>query len=227
MSTAKKSTPLSHEVGDEGDVAREPVEFGDHQRRLVKSTGGQGLGELCPVRPFSTLDFRELAAKPSSPAFRVCGERSAAPPCQRPERRCPNHVAIWSPRPPPLAVGTVGNATEDFHGEERAALPWCPSRMLPLPGASPRAESRCRTSWLLVCVRRDHVGRPTHVDVGHSDVRPGRTDRSDHRPTRTECLPSGNPPDAISEAVGEAVARNEHASGHHAASEWRGGSIHP
>ena len=123
MSTAKKSTPLSHEVGDEGDVAREPVEFGDHQRRLVKPTGGQGLGELCPVRPFSTLDFRELAAKPSSPAFRVCGERSAAPPCQRPERRCPNHVAIWSPRPPPLAVGTVGNATEDFHGEERAGEP--------------------------------------------------------------------------------------------------------
>jgi hypothetical protein len=89
-------------------------------------------------------------------------------------------------------------------GRSAPPLPWCPSRWSGGRGASPRwAYSRCRASRLLR-LRSPRPRRPT-------DAR----------------LPSGNCPDAISEAVGEAVAPNEYASGHHAASERRGGSIHP
>ena len=40
-----------HQPRDESDVAREPVELGDHQHRLVRPAGGERGGELRPI-PF-------------------------------------------------------------------------------------------------------------------------------------------------------------------------------
>jgi len=56
---------LRHQAGDEGDVAREPVELGDDHRTAFSSCSGQCLGEArAPVegiRSLAGLDLDELA----------------------------------------------------------------------------------------------------------------------------------------------------------------------
>ena len=56
--------PLRHEAGDEGDVAREPVELGDDDRTLAGLAGCERRGELwSPVQgvgALAGLDLGEL-----------------------------------------------------------------------------------------------------------------------------------------------------------------------
>ena len=49
-----------HQVGDEGDVARQPVELGDHQHGPPLPAQVEGRGELGSVVAFAALHFREL-----------------------------------------------------------------------------------------------------------------------------------------------------------------------
>lgn len=50
-----------HHGRDKGQVAREPVQLGDDELRLVLAAEGEGLGQLRPIGPFATLDLNELA----------------------------------------------------------------------------------------------------------------------------------------------------------------------
>ena len=56
--------PALHQVRDEGDVAGQPVELGDQQRRLLQPAGGEGRGELGPVVAPAALDLDELGHEP-------------------------------------------------------------------------------------------------------------------------------------------------------------------
>jgi hypothetical protein len=49
-----------HQVGDEGDVARQAVELGDHQHGPLPPAQLERGGELGPVGALAALDFREL-----------------------------------------------------------------------------------------------------------------------------------------------------------------------
>jgi hypothetical protein len=49
--------PALHQVGDEGDVAGQPIELGDHQRGVVQPAQRERLRELGPVRSSQPLNI--------------------------------------------------------------------------------------------------------------------------------------------------------------------------
>jgi hypothetical protein len=83
---------LGHQPGDEGDIAREPVELRDDDRALARLPGCERRGQLRPpvegVGALPRLDLGELAtsAKPSASANRATAARCASMP--RPDRPC-------------------------------------------------------------------------------------------------------------------------------------------
>ena len=60
MSTATNSTPALHQRGNEGQIARQPVELGNHQLRLLPAAGFQRLRQLRPIAVLAALDLGEL-----------------------------------------------------------------------------------------------------------------------------------------------------------------------
>ena len=60
-----------HEIGDEGDVAGQPVELGDDQRGALPLTGGNGRVEFGPVGFPPTLDLGELGEDVTAPGRKV------------------------------------------------------------------------------------------------------------------------------------------------------------
>jgi hypothetical protein len=64
MSTATKSTPLIHQVGDEGDVARQAIKASDQQHRPALAPFRKGGVELGLFRvAASALNLGELGGK--------------------------------------------------------------------------------------------------------------------------------------------------------------------
>src|SRR3954468_9613817 len=74
-STATKSTPLSHQLGDEGDVARQPVELGDHQSGAVQAAQAERPIQLGPVGAPAALDLGHLVGQAPAPAVEVALNR--------------------------------------------------------------------------------------------------------------------------------------------------------
>lgn len=59
--------PTFHQVRDDGDGSRQPVELGDQQRQLLAAAEFEGFAEFGAISPLSTLHLheggRELAAR--------------------------------------------------------------------------------------------------------------------------------------------------------------------
>jgi hypothetical protein len=58
-----KIDPRLHQAGDKENVARQPVELGDHQDRAAQPAGGQRGGDLRPAIALAALDLLVTAAR--------------------------------------------------------------------------------------------------------------------------------------------------------------------
>jgi hypothetical protein len=98
-----------HEVRDEGDVAGQPVELCDEERRFGLTDGRQRLLQLRPVRALAAFDFD--AGGLYLPAV-LPGERSCpSPTCDR--ARISSAASPLSPNRP-LRVGKIPPIANDF-----------------------------------------------------------------------------------------------------------------
>jgi hypothetical protein len=78
LSTATNSTPLSIQRCNEGQVAGQTIELGDHQPGLLALAGGDGGGELWPVIvALARLNLGELGNQRPAAAIQVAHDRLA------------------------------------------------------------------------------------------------------------------------------------------------------
>ncbi len=62
-----------HHGGNEGHVARQPVELGDHELGLVLAAGGQRSGELRPIAVLAGFHLDEFGRQRPLPAIEIIG----------------------------------------------------------------------------------------------------------------------------------------------------------
>src|SRR5690349_4452446 len=60
-----------HQVRNERDIAREPIELGDDQGRSVKPAELERFGELRPITALAALDLRDLSHQAPVAAVKV------------------------------------------------------------------------------------------------------------------------------------------------------------